>query len=321
MSFFQSQIYYDIMKGVPGVEPFIHKATHTDGTPAGQYMGVFLQTGTRLTRKFTSRILLIDEPLIFAKDGKQTIDTLYKQLITVDPQYKASIYTEIRFLQHNPVHFDFSQIPYCEYNPYLNIVVDTTKTEEQLFHNLSESKRRQVKMSQKAGAVIKCATSEEEVKTLYNILLKLYRTRVRKPLYPLEFFLRFFNNKEAGVILLAYYNNKIIGGMLCPIFEKSEMYEWYISSLDLELQVQKIYPSVLLTWEALRYASSHNIQRFNFMGAGKPDGPYGVRTFKLKFGGELVETPRYVIAHKPLLYAAGKVVMNLGLGTYLNSEQ
>jgi serine/alanine adding enzyme len=321
MSFFQSQIYYDLLNGVPGVEPFLYKEIEEDGSTSGQFIGAFIQSGNRITRRFTSRILLIDGPHVFSPNVERITGDLFRQLIDIDKQFKNCIYTEIRFLQYRPVLFDFSVIPHCEYNPYLNIIVDTSKSEEQLFQNLSESKKRQVKMSLKAGALIKCATTEEEVKTFYNILLNLYRKKVRKPLYPLEFFLRFLHQKEAGVILLAYYQDKIIGGMLCPIFEKKEMYEWYIAGLDLELQKKMIYPSVLLTWEALKFASLNKIQKFNFMGAGKPDTAYGVRDFKLTFGGELVETPRYVIAHKPLLYAVGKFVMALGVGTFLNSEQ
>ena len=48
------------------------------------------------------------------------------------------------------------------------------------------------------------------------------------------------------------------------------------------------------------------------MGAGSPgDGGYGVRDFKAKFGGELVEYGRFrYVANKPL-YALGKWAVNL----------
>jgi serine/alanine adding enzyme len=320
MSFFQSKIYYQLMDGVPGVQPFILKEELENRKIAGQYTGAFVQSGGSLTRKFTSRILMIDEPLVFSEEKSGTPDSLYKRLLHSSQQFKDCIYTEIRFLQNKAIHFDFSKISNCEYNPYLNIIVDTSQSEETLFRNLSESKRRQIRMSQQAGATIKHATTEDEVRTFYNILRHLYRTKVKKPLYPYEFFLRFFRMKESGVILLAYHNDMIIGGILCPIFQKEEMYEWYIAGLDTELQKKRIYPSVMLTWEALRYASMNNIKQFNFMGAGKPDVPYGVRNFKSKFGGEIVETSRYFIIHKPLLYQAGKFLMNLGMGILLNSE-
>ena len=48
------------------------------------------------------------------------------------------------------------------------------------------------------------------------------------------------------------------------------------------------------------------------MGAGAPgDGGYGVREFKAKFGGELVEYGRFkYICNKPL-YAIGKLGVKL----------
>ena len=48
------------------------------------------------------------------------------------------------------------------------------------------------------------------------------------------------------------------------------------------------------------------------MGAGAPgDGGYGVRDFKAKFGGELVEYGRFrYVANKPL-YTLGKWAVNL----------
>ena len=48
------------------------------------------------------------------------------------------------------------------------------------------------------------------------------------------------------------------------------------------------------------------------MGAGKPDdGGYGVRDFKLKFGGELLELGRYVYVSNPLLFNIGKLGVKL----------
>jgi lipid II:glycine glycyltransferase (peptidoglycan interpeptide bridge formation enzyme) len=42
------------------------------------------------------------------------------------------------------------------------------------------------------------------------------------------------------------------------------------------------------------------------MGAGIPDRPYGVRDFKMEFGGEVVEYGRYLCIRKPVLYKIGK---------------
>jgi lipid II:glycine glycyltransferase (peptidoglycan interpeptide bridge formation enzyme) len=45
------------------------------------------------------------------------------------------------------------------------------------------------------------------------------------------------------------------------------------------------------------------------MGAGKPDIPYGVRDFKMAFGGQLVEHGRFLCIHKPLLYWIGRLAV------------
>ena len=43
------------------------------------------------------------------------------------------------------------------------------------------------------------------------------------------------------------------------------------------------------------------------MGAGKPDDSYGVREFKAKFGGQLVEHGRFQNIINPFLYEVGKL--------------
>lgn len=50
---------------------------------------------------------------------------------------------------------------------------------------------------------------------------------------------------------------------------------------------------------------------FDFMGAGKPNKPYGVREFKKRFGGELVEYGRYRLICKKKYFNLGKFVMKL----------
>ena len=47
------------------------------------------------------------------------------------------------------------------------------------------------------------------------------------------------------------------------------------------------------------------------MGAGKPDEGYGVREFKSKFGGELVELGRFLSINNPILYSIGKKVIEI----------
>jgi len=170
--------------------------------------------------------------------------------------------------------------------------------------NMSASKLRQIKKSIKSGAEIVIADSEKQIEDFYMILKDLYTVKVKTPLFPKEYFMVFFKQK-IGIYLLVQYQEEIIAGIMCPILENKVIYEMFVAGKD---RVHKdIYPSILATYAAMKYASEHNIKRFDFMGAGKPDEAYGVREFKAKFGGELVEHGRFLCVLHPLLYQIGKI--------------
>ena len=50
------------------------------------------------------------------------------------------------------------------------------------------------------------------------------------------------------------------------------------------------------------YATKNNFQMFDFLGAGSPNKNYGVREFKSKFGGELLNHGRFIRINKKYLY-------------------
>ncbi|MBK9637322.1 MAG: peptidoglycan bridge formation glycyltransferase FemA/FemB family protein [Bacteroidetes bacterium] len=99
------------------------------------------------------------------------------------------------------------------------------------------------------------------------------------------------------------HEGKIIGGIVCPIFPGKAIYEWYIAGMDKECKDQ--YPSILSTWAAIAEGQKMGLNHFDFLGAGKPDADYGVRDFKAKFGGELIQYGRYEKIHHPLLMKIG----------------
>jgi hypothetical protein len=68
-------------------------------------------------------------------------------------------------------------------------------------------------------------------------------------------------------------------------------YDWYRASTN--EQIEGIYPSVVSTWQAMQWIADMGGGRFDFMGAGPRNKEYGVRNFKLKFGGELIPEYRY----------------------------
>jgi len=154
-----------------------------------------------------------------------------------------------------------------------------------------------------SGACIEEPQSEDEVKIYYHLLLDLYKNKVRKPLPDWSFFKEFYYNSlegKLGIIRLIKVKNRIIGGILSPITNSKNIYEWYVVGLDGEYKKQ--FPSILATWIPIDYALTNQLQHFDFMGLGKPDVHYGVRDFKMKFGKEVVNYGRFGRRNNKILY-------------------
>lgn len=134
------------------------------------------------------------------------------------------------------------------------------------------------------------------------MLNELYRTKVKTPLWPVEFFIEAYR-QGIGKFLLVKHEGKVIGGSMVVVSDGECVYEWFECGQNAEYKEQ--YPSVMATWAGINYAHEHGCTRYDMMGAGEPGVPYGVRDFKSEFGGELVEHGRFLCVMRPFLYRIG----------------
>lgn len=270
----------------------------------GVVMGYVTKERKNWKQFFTRRAIIIGGPLLNENISDIALSKLLcavksrfnnKQI----PFLQKPIYVEMRnFHNYSRWQSIFEQCGFS-YQPHLDIHVLCNET-----HKMSEQRQRQVKKAIKNGVVIKEATSEKEIKDWYKILKNLYAEKIRTPLFSEEFFLQFYRQK-VGKYLLVKFQKKVIGGMMCPILNNNSIYEWYVCGLDEEYKEQ--YPSVMATYAAIEHAKKSKIEMFDFMGAGKPNIPYGVRDFKMEFGGKLVEYGRFLYIRNPFLYEIGKL--------------
>lgn len=146
------------------------------------------------------------------------------------------------------------------------------------------------------------ATTKEQVRQYYALLRQHYKTKVRKPLFPYAFFESLVTS-QTGKLLLLYTADKLIGGMVQVELPGKVVYDYYACALD--EAYKELSPSVLLYGITMQQAINDGVKVFDTMGAGKPDIPYGVRDFKLRFGGTLVQEGRFLLLHRPFLYKMG----------------
>lgn len=296
---FQTSDFFDFYNSLKGFSADVFGIE--DNNELKAIIVITIQKEKGFKAYFSRRGIIYGGPLL-----SEDIDLkLYESLLNhISKHYKNKlIYIEIRnYFNYSKFNEQYKKAKFV-YVPWLNFhqkIYDTDK----MLKDMSSSRRRQIKKANKSSVVWEEANNELEVSDFYELLKDLYKKKIKKPLFPLEFFIKFFNQK-LGKFLLVKYKDNIIGGIMCPILPNRGIYEYYVCGLDAEFKKQ--YPSIMATWAAMEYASLNNIPLFDFMGAGKSDEAYGVREFKSRFGGEQVEHGRYLKILNPFLYRVGKI--------------
>jgi lipid II:glycine glycyltransferase (peptidoglycan interpeptide bridge formation enzyme) len=316
---FQSPEMFELFKNTDNYKPLLLAIRGKEGEIAGLLSAV-IQEEPGLLRYFSSRCILWGGPLIdptAGESGEVLLELLLRELAR--QVSRKAIYIQIRNMFDISLYAGIFQKNGFRFHNHLNYIVET-RTREKTEKKISKSKMRQVRKSLKSGARIVEPQNIGEVEAFYNILKDLYKTKIKRPLPGWSFFESFYgmnqnNNKNFGTYLLIEYKEKIIGGIMCPITPGRTIYELYVCGLDDKYKNKGLYPSVLATWAAMDYALKKGLKKFDFMGAGKPDQDYGVREFKAKFGGNLVEYGRFERINNKPLYLLGKIGLKV-LGAF-----
>jgi len=310
-SVFQSPDFYFYLLDVPHYQPVGVACTGENNNIAGILMGFIIRERTGLLGNFYARVIVHAGPLIAVDQPHR--DTVCDMLLKgfIEKVGKETLLIQFRN------HFNLSEFREVFLKngflsqEHLNLIVKTQQPETSL-QTIKKRKLQQVRKSIAQGAIITEATSGDEVDDLYSILQHLYKHRVKKPLPSKAFFRRFLTSSmenKLGIILLVKYQGKVVAGMVCPITPQKVMYEWYVCGLDREYSA--IHPSVLITWAGIEYARNRNIPIFDFMGIGIPGKEYGVRTFKMGFGGITVKYGRFLRINNRGLYTIAKLGLKI----------
>jgi lipid II:glycine glycyltransferase (peptidoglycan interpeptide bridge formation enzyme) len=295
---FQTPDYYDLFNKVNGLSADVFAVEIEENYTS--LVVVTIQKENGIKALFSHRGIIYGGPLLSSGYDK-SVEYLFKYLTKY--YYKKLVYLEVRNYWDYSNYLTIINNSNWKFIPWLNFKKDISNIEIAT-KSMSNSRMRQIKKAKKTGVQWKEASDENEVKEFYIILKALYKKRVKKPLFPFSFFKEFFDRK-IGVFLLVLFKGRIIGGIMCPILLGKTIYEFYVCGLDDEYKEQ--YPSVMATWAAIEYGLQNKIPLFDFMGAGSPNQSYGVREFKARFGGKMVEHGRFLKVLNPMLFNVGKL--------------
>jgi lipid II:glycine glycyltransferase (peptidoglycan interpeptide bridge formation enzyme) len=297
---FHIQEMYEVYKKTKNFDPiFIN--LREDGKIVGVLLAVIQKEFSGVLGALTSRAIIWGGPIV-----KNNDPVLLNKLLKKYDRHikKKAIYTQFRNLwDWGDCKSVFNQNGY-EYKDHLDIFHDLTKSPDELLMEMHKGRRKNIRRAIKKGLEFNELKTKKQIHIGYELVKETYN-KVSLPFPDYSLFKNSFeimNGKEMVKFFGAFYKGKMIGFRAVLCFNNS-IYDWYAGSDPKHLDK---YPNDFLPWKIMEWGSKNGYEKFDFGGAGKPNEPYGVRDFKLKFGGELVNFGRFQKIHKPVLMKTGE---------------
>jgi hypothetical protein len=211
-----------------------------------------------------------------------------------------SLFTELRNFDDQGELRPFLEEKGYVYEDHLNYLIDLDRSPEEVLQGIGRRTRKKIRKGLRDGHVqITEVINRAELAHWYEALQKTY-DHVRVPLADHSLFEAAFDvlhPKGMARFLLAQVEGETTACSV-ELPYKDTIYGWYGGS---DRAYSRYLPNEMLMWHVLEWGASNGYHVYDFGGAGKPDEEYGVRDFKAKFGGELVNFGRNTCEHAPHL--------------------
>ncbi len=284
---------YDVYKFTKNHLPIFVGVTDSMGKLAGILLSVIQKEFGGPLGIMSSRCVTWGGPLLRInltnQERYQVTDLILKEQTQIIKS--KSIYMEFRNLWDTSTLKEIFTENGYNYEEHLNILIDLTEGEEALWRNMSKKRRNAIRNATKSGLVTKPVLTEKDIRILHSIYKDVYRN-ARIPLADESLFVssyRILKPKNMINHIIAYHDGEPIGAISTLLFKKT-IYDWYAGSF---VKDRDKHPNDLLPWIAMKWGIERGYEIFDFGGAGKPTQKYGVRDFKMKFGGVVVNYGRY----------------------------
>lgn len=193
-----------------------------------------------------------------------------------------------------------------DYEEHLNYLIDLRRLPEEIFNGFGRRTRKNMRRGLRQGSIqIGVVDDRKDIPACYDLLRQVYKF-ARVPLADRSLFESAFDLLyPKGMIMITVARvGQALAAVSFELLYKGVIYGWYGGT---DRAYSSHVPNELLMWHILKWGAEHGYQWYDFGGAGKPDEDYGVRDFKAKFGGELVNFGRNTCVHKPRLLALSKL--------------
>ncbi|MDY0151904.1 MAG: GNAT family N-acetyltransferase [Candidatus Cloacimonas sp.] len=291
---FHTPYIYDVYATTPNFTPFAFFCVDSKGGIEAMLSGYLQTVKPGILSGISTRSVMQQSPIYNYLESLKHLLDYYKKWAS-----GKAVYTEIR---NHIIDEDYSKcLQDCKFKweNHLNIHVDLTQSTDELWSQVHSKRRNEIRKAEKNGVTVR-VIDHKDLYTAYLILKQVY-DRARLPLLPFTFFELASELSSQGSGLVAYgafFEDRFIGTMITLQF-KGVVYDLFAGSLS-EFYTKN--PNDIIPWEVFKSSKINGYHCFDFGGAGKPEMAYGVRDYKLKFGGNMANYGRFHNIHKPLLY-------------------
>lgn len=294
---FHTPEMFQVFARTKGYQPALWAAKSDNGQVLALLLPVKITVLDGLLRYFSSRSVAYGSVLCLQDhEGREALSRLLRKY---NKKIGGSVvFTELRNLFDMSGLQDILSSQRYAYEGHLNYLINLSRPLEEIWQDIRSNARRNIQKARKSGVVIEEAESLDELLGAYTLLHDVYK-RIQVPLPHSSLFEACFellHPQNMMRILLAKVEGATIG-VLTLLLYKDLVYYWYTGTIRSHASFRA---GDLLVWHALEFGHRNGYRLFDFGGGGKPDEEYGVRDFKAKFGGELVNFGRNTCVHSPL---------------------
>jgi len=166
---FQTPELFDLYQITPNYEPFVFIALLNNAVIVGVLLAIVHKEFRGLLGNLTSRSIVIGGPLVADNNAEVALALLTAYNSTIKSK---AIYSQIRnVFDVSHLKSVFQQLNYV-YEDHLDIHVDLTKSEEELWKDVHTKRRNEVRKSEKENVLVKEVSSAEDRNTVYRIGIK-----------------------------------------------------------------------------------------------------------------------------------------------------
>ncbi len=195
-----------------------------------------------------------------------------------------------------------------KFAPHLNCLIHMEDGSEIIWSSLSQSLRKAIRQAEKRSIEILELQSPELLPAFHELVSETY-AKVHIPCFEKVLFKHAWDElfpKGMLRVTLAKHEEKFIAARAALVFN-GRVFDWFAGSSSAG---DILRANALLAWDMIRWGCGNGLKIFDFGGAGDPNKPYGVRDFKMKFMGELVNFGRFKNIYSYPKYAAGYLAYN-----------